>query len=246
MKIEKNSFVLYKSFYKPICELSDKQLGRLFRAIYCYQLGEVFDVESDISMAFNFFRNQFELDEEKYRMKVERDIENGRKGGNPKFKKGHKNPYYKSDDLTVEKITQDNPPLSDITQDNHNDNENDNVINKETSTNVEVKKDELSLTKTMGLLEKRSENFKKTLEPFEPIYGDMIQDFYDYWTEPNKSHTKMRFELEQTWDTKRRLNTWDRREKIKHVNYADKSKQYDRRRGSDVEATSAEDFKRAF
>lgn len=32
--------------------------------------------------------------------------------------------------------------------------------------------------------------------------------FIDYWSEPNKSKTKMKFELERTWDTKRRLRTW--------------------------------------
>ena len=32
--------------------------------------------------------------------------------------------------------------------------------------------------------------------------------FFDYWTEPNKSKTKMRFELEKTWDTSRRLARW--------------------------------------
>lgn len=77
----KESFLLYKSFFKPISGLSDKQLGRLFRAIFQYQLGEVVTVEEDIEMAFNFFKNQFELDEIKYQSKVEGNRENGRKGG---------------------------------------------------------------------------------------------------------------------------------------------------------------------
>ncbi len=62
----KDSFILYKSFYKPISRLSDKQLGRLFRAIFKYQLGEEVTVEEDIEMAFGFFINQFEIDETKY------------------------------------------------------------------------------------------------------------------------------------------------------------------------------------
>jgi len=35
-----------------------------------------------------------------------------------------------------------------------------------------------------------------------------IRKFIDYWTEPNKSHTKIKWEMEKTWDTKRRLKTW--------------------------------------
>lgn len=36
----------------------------------------------------------------------------------------------------------------------------------------------------------------------------MLADFIRYWTEPNKSQTKMRWELEKTWDVERRLRTW--------------------------------------
>lgn len=132
----KDSFVIYSSFYKPISRLSDKQLGRLFRAIFKYNLGEVVDVEEDIEMAFGFFVNQFEIDEAKYQGKIMRDIENGRKGGNPNFKRGQSNPYYKKEDNQgLKKITQDNPRLSEITQDkaiNENENVNDNVNDNNT------------------------------------------------------------------------------------------------------------------
>ena len=80
----KDSFLIYKSFYKPISRLSDKQLGRLFRAIFKYQLGEEVTVEEDIEMAFEFFKNQFEIDELKYQGIVERNRNNGRKGGTDK------------------------------------------------------------------------------------------------------------------------------------------------------------------
>lgn len=124
----KETFILYTSFYKPISSLSDKQMGRLFRAIFRYNIGEVVSVEDDIRMAFEFFKNQFEIDESKYQAKIMRDAENGRRGGNPNFKKGKANPYYKKG---VVEITQDNPPLSEITQDNPiNDNVNDNVNDK--------------------------------------------------------------------------------------------------------------------
>lgn len=45
----------------------------------------------------------------------------------------------------------------------------------------------------------------------EQKYGQqMLRDFYDYWSEPNPSHTKMRFELQKTWDLDRRLARWAR------------------------------------
>ena len=36
----------------------------------------------------------------------------------------------------------------------------------------------------------------------------MIEEFAGYWTEPNKSQSKMRYELERTWDLSRRLKRW--------------------------------------
>ena len=74
----KESFLIYKSFYKPISKLSDKQLGRLFRAIFKYQLDGEVEVEEDIEMAFEFFKARFELDEDKYQGIVERNRNNGR------------------------------------------------------------------------------------------------------------------------------------------------------------------------
>lgn len=61
--MEKEAFLIYTSFYKPISILSDKQLGRLFRAIFKYNLSEAVDVEDDIRMVFEFFKNQFDIDE---------------------------------------------------------------------------------------------------------------------------------------------------------------------------------------
>jgi len=39
---------------------------------------------------------------------------------------------------------------------------------------------------------------------------EMCYDFIDYWCEPNKSNTKMRFELQKTWSMNLRLKTWER------------------------------------
>ena len=36
----------------------------------------------------------------------------------------------------------------------------------------------------------------------------ILNGFVDYWTEPNKSNTKMKFELNKTWSTNLRLKNW--------------------------------------
>ena len=40
------------------------------------------------------------------------------------------------------------------------------------------------------------------------IEPDILEDFNDYWTEPNKSKTRMKFELQKTFDIGLRLKRW--------------------------------------
>ena len=54
--------------------------------------------------------------------------------------------------------------------------------------------------------EKRKKKFGQDLVPYVATYGkDMIRKFYDYWSETNKSKTRMRCETEKTWDLKGHL-----------------------------------------
>jgi hypothetical protein len=63
-------------------------------------------------------------------------------------------------------------------------------------------------------IDSRKLKFAGTLKPFLHIYGkDLLNDFYHYWTEPNKSNTKLNFELQKTWSVERRLNSWSKNEK---------------------------------
>jgi len=53
--------------------------------------------------------------------------------------------------------------------------------------------------------------FYDSLTDSVPEFGsNIVRDFYDYWSEPNRSKTKIKYQLERTWDTKRRLQRWKR------------------------------------
>ena len=83
-----------------------------------------------------------------------------------------------------------------------NDNVNDNDLKKDNSS---------ELSKKENFFETRKQEFYNQCADFVKQYGkETIREFFDYWTEPNKSKTKMRFELEKTWDLSRRLSTWNR------------------------------------
>lgn len=65
-------------------------------------------------------------------------------------------------------------------------------------------------------IEVRSAAFYQKLASFVELYGkEMIREFYDYWTEHNERGKKMRFEMakNQPFDIKRRLVTWNKKQK---------------------------------
>lgn len=66
----------------------------------------------------------------------------------------------------------------------------------------------------------RKDIFYKTLIPHSKnISIDILRAFFDYWSEMNKSQTKMRFEFQKTWEVSKRITTWVNREKINGKSY---------------------------
>ncbi len=56
---------------------------------------------------------------------------------------------------------------------------------------------------------KEEDKLYQSILPFVSLYGkNMCRDFYDYWSEPNTSETKFRWEMEKTWDIGKRLKRW--------------------------------------
>ena len=111
----KESFLIYKSFYPAIEDLSDEDLGKLFRALFQYQIDGVEPTDTSILMAFKFFKNQFRLDEDKYQIVVTRNKSNGSFGGRPKTKQTQTNPK--------NPVGLKEPKKPDNENDNGNDNE---------------------------------------------------------------------------------------------------------------------------
>jgi hypothetical protein len=75
------------------------------------------------------------------------------------------------------------------------------------------KKKRKSPQKISGHMSDRLKIFRRGLAGFSTKYTpEMLKKFYDYWTEVNRSGSKMRYELEKTWDTSKRLATWASRD----------------------------------
>lgn len=83
---------------------------------------------------------------------------------------------------------------------------------KENTTKVVQKKETAAKAAPINI-DKRKDAFYESLKPFLSKYPkEMLRKFYDYWSEMNKSGTKMRFELEKTWEVSKRLATWASRD----------------------------------
>lgn len=124
----KQSFVLYTSFYEPIKSLPNEELGLLFRAIFEFKENGVCNTDlltPSSLMAFNFIKNQFSVDDAKYAKRAEANRNNGLKGGRPITQPNPNNPL----GFSETQITQPNP--NDNVNGNDNDKDNEKDIKKE-------------------------------------------------------------------------------------------------------------------
>lgn len=157
--------------------------GEIYTAIMEYSLygNETDNLKPVARSIFTLIKPQIDVNNKRF--------QNGNKGGRPK----------PNNNQTETKKEPNNNQT--ITKLKPNDNVND---NKETLPNGRAKK-AAALAATLS----RKEDFRLSLVPFVSQYGkDMIRAFFDYWSEMNKSCTKMRFEQQLTWETAKRLATW--------------------------------------
>lgn len=108
-----------------------------------------------------------------------------------------------------------------ISKSKTNINNNDNNLNNENNVNKEKK-----LSQQRQFLFNRK-HFTEMVEKFAlnmDIKSDVAEEFIDYWTEPNKSCTKMKWEMQQTFDISRRLKRWVRNDFNKSGSGSNKEK----------------------
>ena len=189
MAENKKSFVLYTDTQGLINQLPDDIAGRLFKHIYAYVNDEnpITD-ELLLNIAFEPIKMQLKRDLVKYDKKREQWSEAGKKSAEQRA-------LIKSNELQRTSTVVDS--VATVSTVNDNVNVNVNVIHK---------------------IEARSQTFKDSLLIYKDKYQvNMLKEFYNYWTEPNQSKSKMRFELEKTWSLDRRLETWAKRENLFNV-----------------------------
>lgn len=184
MAKDKKSFVLYTDLIYTIEKLPDDKAGLLFKHLLKY-VNDQDPITDDliVEIAFEPIKHQLKRDLLKYEDKREQWSEAGKASAEARrLKKVNEAERNPTDVKSVSTV-------STVT------------VNVTDTVNVTVKNN----------IDDRKLKFADTLKPFLSTYGrDMLSDFYKYWTEPNKSGSKFKQEMQKTWDVSRRLETWSR------------------------------------
>jgi hypothetical protein len=193
MADNKKSFILYCDLIHTIEKLPDEKAGQLFKHILKYVNDKNPIIENDLilELVFEPIKLQLKRDLVKFEEVRVKRSEAGKKSAELKAQQNSTN------STSVESVK--HPSTNSTDNVNVNDNVNDNV-------NVIVIKE--------NNIDVRKLKFADTLKPFLQTYGkDFLNEFFKYWTEPNKSNTKFKQELEKTWSLERRLETWAKNDK---------------------------------
>lgn len=185
MAKEKTSFVLYTDLFSTVKKLPNDKAGELFKLILSY-VNDESPITDDLllQVAFEPIKLQLKRDLKKYEKKKKQWSDAGKK----------------SAEKRSTKLTNVEQPLKTVEKKERMSTVTDNVTD-----NVTVK---------VNNIEDRKLKFANTLKPFLELYGkDLLNDFYKYWTEPNKSNSKFKQELLKTWSLDRRLETWAKNDK---------------------------------
>lgn len=187
MAENKKSFVAYSDWHGMFKQLPDDVAGKLIKHIFSY-------VNDENPKSENYIINALF---EQIKATLKRDLEKWDAQKLQRSLAGKKSAEIRSTKINDRSTTV-----------------NENERKQTVSVNVNVSDNVKGSILVKNNIEERKLKFAGTLKPFLHIYGkDLLNDFYHYWTEPNKSNTKLNFELQKTWSVERRLNSWSKNEK---------------------------------
>lgn len=227
-------FLVYNDWAELVETLPMEERGRVLTALFRHANGEeeLGITDPAAKMLVMMMTKQMDRDTEAYDRKCERN----KKNSNKRFIDGQR--QTSNDIERYRPISTDNdghrtvsteyerirPYTTDIDgmqykdkdkdKEEDKDKDKDKELKKDVLTNVEKKAEDIAAA-AAATLAQRKEKFRSSLDAYRSLYPSyMLDQFFDYWTEPNKSGSKMRFEMERTWAINLRLKTWAAREKV--------------------------------
>jgi hypothetical protein len=210
----KDSLIIYRSFYEAVKELPKENQADIWMAICEYSLNGIQVELSGISKTiFILIKPQLDANLKRF--------ENGKKGGRPAANETKQEP---KNNLNVTEIK---PNYNqDVTKPEPNKNNNNNV-NNNVNNNLNNNKGsiaEIPQPQKFDIKESELSFREKAFRTFPDIDKNEVEAFVNYWTEKTLSGKKMKFQLQKTFEVKKRMATWlSNKQKWNKENTAEKS-----------------------
>lgn len=211
---KRSNMLFYRGFYEAIEHLNFEEKGMVYSAIFNYGLNFVEpELPNHLKTIFMLLRPQLDANIKKFK-----------NGATIKMKDEEKK--------RIKKIAKDDAQkLANINDQNLK-----GTVSKLSHYDVDDNRN----LKEINLL-KRKELFIADVKLHEDLFVQKVIDgFIDYWSEPNLARSKMKWELQKTWDTKRRLRLWNDR----HWDYENKKNKIINGTRNDTQLTAVDEFRK--
>lgn len=202
----KPSCLFYSDWLVVAQEIKDETLRcKLYDAILHYSLNgaDAPSLPSELALLFASVKLQIDRSNERYFEICAMRSEAGKMGGAPK---GNTNACKNKQNKQMLELIEETSKTS---KTSYNDNKKQNQKKNDIIDLSEKPSKSTPKTSKAELLERRKQAFYESLLPYRSQYdASLLEKFFEYWTEANKSNTKLRFELERTFEVGKRLARW--------------------------------------
>ena len=214
--MKKDSFVFRGEWKDAIMGLPDAVRLEIYEAIIEYGTsGTIPTLKPTAMMAFNFTKMAIDRDRERY----EERSEKARMSASARWNRDMRtdaNGCERSERMQTQRTDAIDANAQNAMRTDANgcynvlvlDNDNKEKVSKETK-----KKAASAAERAEAVVEAATKELADEVATYD--YPEAMKTtFVSYWTEPNKSRTRVRYQMEKTWDTSRRLALWASRDKV--------------------------------
>ena len=214
--MKRDSFVFRGEWKDAIIGLPDAVRLEIYEAIIEYGTsGTIPTLKPTAMMAFNFTKMAIDRDRERY----EERSEKARLSASARWNRDMRtdaNVCERSERMQTQRTHANDANAENAMRTDANvcynvlvlDNDNKEKVSKETK-----KKAASAAERAEAVVEAATKELTDEVAAYD--YPEAMKTaFVSYWTEPNKSRTRVRYQMEKTWDTSRRLSLWASRDRV--------------------------------
>lgn len=214
----KGSFVFYKDWWEALKEFPEVTRLSAIEAIMNY----AFEGKEPEDPTMRFATAQIRMFIDRDRERFEKAVQQRKDAIRKRWEKAKQQKEYEAIRANTSEYDRIKPNTSEYNNVNDNVNDNGATVSKDTDSNNNkkrecIEKKDAADAATLNnedaahaaTLSERKAKFYYECSLFTKKYGAaIVREFFDFWTETNATGTKMKFEMERTWQTGYRIARW--------------------------------------